>query len=147
MDIPATELIARAVIRRDEHLLLARQIGKAWSFLPGGHVEPGEHIEAALRREITEELGTTAEITGFVGAVEHGYTENEIAHHELNLLFGVTLDVPEPTSQEEHLEFHWVPLGQLAETNVRPASLKDALVTAEESVPFWRGLPTPSRAR
>ncbi|SFE63853.1 thiopeptide-type bacteriocin biosynthesis domain-containing protein [Actinopolyspora alba] len=137
-----TELIARAVIRRNEHILLAHQIGKAWSFLPGGHVEPGEQIETALRREIAEELGTTAEITGFVGAVEHGYTENEVTHHELNLLFDVTLDAPEPTSQEKHLEFHWIPLDQIAETNVRPASFKDALVTAEVSVPFWRGLPT-----
>ncbi|SFT42808.1 hypothetical protein SAMN04487904_10222 [Actinopolyspora lacussalsi subsp. righensis] len=66
----------------------------------------------------------------------------ELAQYVASLLFTVTLDVPEPTSQKKHLEFHWVPLGQLTETNIRPTNIKDALVTAKNSVPFWRGLST-----
>ena len=31
-----------------------------WDF-PGGHVEPGEHPQDALRREVAEELGVTLE--------------------------------------------------------------------------------------
>lgn len=57
MSAGTTEIIARAVIRRDGQLLLVRQRTKSWSFLPGGHVEPGERVEVALVREIAEELG------------------------------------------------------------------------------------------
>ncbi len=140
MSAATTEIIARAVIRRDGHLLLVRQRTKSWSFLPGGHVEPGEGVEVALVRELAEELGTDAKMAGFVGAVEHGYVEDGITHHEINLVFEVSIDTAEPVSQEEHLEFHWLPLDQLADTDVRPSALKNALVTAgEDSTPFWHG--------
>lgn len=136
----STEIIVRAVIRRDEHLLLARQIGKSWSFLPGGHVEPGERVEPALVREIAEELGTEAKIASFVGIVEHGYVEDGVTHHELNLVFEIALATEDPTSQENHLEFHWLPLADLPDTDVRPTALKNALLaTAGERIPFWHG--------
>ncbi|MGH3433933.1 MAG: NUDIX domain-containing protein [Thermocrispum sp.] len=80
---PATtiELIARAVIRHDGSLLLARDHTTSSSFLPGGHVEPAERVQAALVRELAEELGTGARIGDFVCAVEHGYVEHGVAHH------------------------------------------------------------------
>ncbi|WP_116046394.1 NUDIX domain-containing protein [Amycolatopsis palatopharyngis] len=139
MGAAATEIIARAVIRRDGHLLLATQRTKSWSFLPGGHVEPGERVEPALIREITEELGTEATIARFLGVVEHGYIEDDTTHHELNFVFEVDLADSEPTSQEAHLEFHWCPVDDLAESDVRPRTLKDALLApADEQTPFWR---------
>jgi 8-oxo-dGTP pyrophosphatase MutT (NUDIX family) len=134
----ATEIIARAVIRRDDQILLARQRTKAWSFLPGGHVEPGERVEMALVRELAEELGTEAKVAGFVGVVEHGYVEDDVTHHELNLVFEVAIATDEPVSQEDHLTFHWLPLDQLGDSDVRPGSLKAALLAAgEDRTPFW----------
>jgi 8-oxo-dGTP diphosphatase len=133
-----TEIIARAVIRRNGQLLLARQRTKSWSFLPGGHVEPGERVESALIREIAEELGTEAKITGFDGVIEHGYVEDNVAHHELNLVFEVAITGTEPAGQEDHLEFCWLPLSQLSAADVRPGSLKDALLAAgDDRTPFW----------
>jgi 8-oxo-dGTP diphosphatase len=138
MSAATTEIIARAVIRRDDQILLARQLTKKWSFLPGGHVEPGERIELALVRELSEELGTDAKITGFVGLVEHGYVEDDVTHHELNLVFEVALASGEPVSQEDHLIFNWLPLDQLADADVRPGSLKNALLAAgDDRTPFW----------
>jgi 8-oxo-dGTP diphosphatase len=139
MSAAATEIITRAVIRRDGRLLLARQRTKSWSFFPGGHVEPGERVEAALIRELAEELGTNdVKVTRFVGAVEHGYIEDGTTHHEINLVFDVDLGSAEPTSQEDHLEFHWLPTDHLADADVRPGGLKNALLTAGE-IPFWHG--------
>jgi 8-oxo-dGTP diphosphatase len=138
MSAATTEIIARAVIRRDDQILLARQRTKSWSFLPGGHVEPGERVEVALARELSEELGTEAKVAGFVGVVEHGYVEDDVTHHELNLVFEVAIANDEPVSQEDHLIFHWLPLDQLADTDVRPGSLKNALMAAgDDRTPFW----------
>jgi 8-oxo-dGTP diphosphatase len=136
----ATEIIARAVVRRDGEILLVRLRGESWSFLPGGHVEDGERVESALVREIAEELGADAEITRFVGVVEHGYVDDGVAHHELNLVFEVALDDTEAVSREDHIEFHWLPLDRLADTDVRPGSLKAALLAAQrDGTPFWHG--------
>ena len=58
---PITEVVAAVLTQPDGRVLLAqRPPGKAyagyWEF-PGGKVEPGESLEAALAREIKEELG------------------------------------------------------------------------------------------
>ena len=58
-----TRLIVVAVVTDDEgRVLLCRMAPDRGVFpgqwaLPGGGVEPGERIEAALRREVREELG------------------------------------------------------------------------------------------
>lgn len=77
MSAATTEIRVRAVVRRDGQLLVARQRTKSWSFLPGGHDEPGEPVEAALAHELDEELGTDVKFAGFLGAVEHGYVEDD----------------------------------------------------------------------
>ncbi|WP_433756389.1 NUDIX domain-containing protein [Nocardia sp. CA-135398] len=134
--IVATEIIARAVIRDGGRILVARERGKTWVFLPGGHVEPGEPVESALLRELAEELGTAGRILGFAGVVEHGYTDQGNAHHEVNLIFDAELD-DTPVSQEEHLEFDWLPIDQINAADLRPTALKALITNGTRS--FWHG--------
>lgn len=58
-------VVAVILRRADEVLLCHRSPGRRWYpdvwDFPGGHVLPGEDPEAALRREITEELGAELE--------------------------------------------------------------------------------------
>ena len=54
--------IVNALLVQDGEILLARRAphraayANCWSF-PGGHVEPGEDLDAALAREMEEEIG------------------------------------------------------------------------------------------
>lgn len=140
----AIEVIARAIITRDDgSLLVARQRGRDFVFLPGGHVELGEPAERALAREIHEELGADAKVGGFTGAVEHIYTDSGQQHHELNLIF--TAEVSEQAvSQEPHLEFLWVPANEIAECDLRPSPVRD-LVAPLTTAPQWSGAISPAR--
>ncbi|MGA1530156.1 MAG: NUDIX domain-containing protein [Kiritimatiellia bacterium] len=44
------------VVNRDGHILVVNQRGNSWS-LPKGHLDPGEDLMTAARREIYEESG------------------------------------------------------------------------------------------
>jgi 8-oxo-dGTP diphosphatase len=58
-----------AIFRGREVLLIQRGKGGPlqglWS-LPGGHIEPGEPVRAAALREVREEAGIVAELTGLL---------------------------------------------------------------------------------
>lgn len=53
---------------QDRILLVRHASGELWT-LPGGHVETGETIFAALKREIMEELGLGVKIVGVENSV------------------------------------------------------------------------------
>ncbi|MCU0454227.1 MAG: NUDIX domain-containing protein [Bacteroidetes bacterium] len=77
--------VAVAIILRDSHVLVCqRKRGSRyelkWEF-PGGKVEPGESLEACVRRELREELA--AEVGPVVG------TESEMSYYEDGGMFEV----------------------------------------------------------
>ena len=72
--------VVAAVIERSDRRLLIGQRRRSdtsalkWEF-PGGKVERGETPEAALARELLEELGTTLRKCTPIGRVVHKYAE------------------------------------------------------------------------
>ena len=86
---------AVALIDRDGRVLLARRpegkpMAGLWEF-PGGKIEPGETPEAALIRELDEELGinTAASCLAPLSFASHSYSasDNRTAFHLLMMLY------------------------------------------------------------
>lgn len=119
--------MVRAVILRRGQVLVA-QAGHA--FLPGGPIERGEPAEAALLRELREELAVEARVAAYLGAIELTYGN----HHEIGHFFHVTADAlacgGDPVSAEAHLRFHWAGVDDLGGLGVLPRPLQSL-------VPRW----------
>lgn len=80
--------VVAAVVRDGEKLLLTQRppggaLGLQWEF-PGGKLEPGESPEAALVREVHEELGVAATPHDTLAVHEHDYAHG--VHVELTFV-------------------------------------------------------------
>jgi 8-oxo-dGTP diphosphatase len=107
--------VVAAVIERDSRILICqRRKGQAhelkWEF-PGGKMEAGETPEAALRRELREELAIEAEIDGEITRYEYSYPNRPAI---LLIFFRVTRFTGEPRNLVfERME--WEPRERLPE--------------------------------
>ncbi|NPA31859.1 MAG: A/G-specific adenine glycosylase [Chloroflexi bacterium] len=105
--------VVAGVARRGETVLLAQRpahkmLGGLWEF-PGGKVEPGEDLAAALRREWREELGVDAEPGPELGVFRHAYSHFRITLHALSVLR--VHGEPRPL---QAAAVRWVPVSELA---------------------------------
>ncbi|MCF4167050.1 (deoxy)nucleoside triphosphate pyrophosphohydrolase [Zavarzinia compransoris] len=118
-------LVAAAVlVDPDRRILLAkRPVGKSlaglWEF-PGGKVEPGESPEAAVIRELDEELGINVREPCLAPLTFASH-----AYEQFHLLMPVFVcrrweGMPEA---REHAELAWVPRMRLGDYPMPPADL------------------------
>ena len=87
--------VAAAIIRQDGRILIVQrpetaEMGGLWEF-PGGKIEPGETPQAALVREIAEELGVPVAVDDLYHITRHTYPRGLTVHlrfYECRLLGG-----------------------------------------------------------
>ena len=115
--------VVAALAAKEGRLLIAqrpmgRHMGGKWEF-PGGKLEKGETPEAALRRELNEELGVDADIGPIRAAIPYSYPEKDVL-----LLFYVARLMGEPKPIDE-AALAWVTPDELAGYDLAPV---DALM-------------------
>ena len=122
--------IVCGILRKGDRLLVTRRregshLAGAWEF-PGGKARPGEALEAALRREVEEEIGVTFAEACLIHVKEHAYADRTVLLH-----FYLCLDPREEPSSLEGQELRWIGLAELEEIEV-PAANREVLELLRE---------------
>lgn len=107
--------VAGAVINDGRLLLVHRSPASrinpdVWDLF-GGHVNPGEHPDEALRREANEELGIEVLALGRLGSIHIPAGPVVVHVYEVSSWWGE----PVNAAPEEHTEIRWFDAGDLPE--------------------------------
>lgn len=132
--LPDIRNAARAVIIRDEQLLLLRKEGggKPERYaLPGGGQDTGETLQQALVRECREEIGTTVSVGRLLFVADFFKlrdTSPPSTRHVVELMFLCHVPGDYTPASGYHPDKHqtgvvWMPLGELEQIVLYPVSL------------------------
>ena len=125
-------LQARALICHDGKVLVARPKGRKHTSLPGGHVETGEGMVVALRREMIEECGRRIQNERYLGVVEQSWMEGDA--HQWEVVHYFFAEIPDlatdanVVSKEEKLEFLWIAPEDFEKENFLPLSVRELII-------------------
>jgi ADP-ribose pyrophosphatase YjhB (NUDIX family) len=110
----APEVAVGAVVVKDGALLMVRRGREPaegrWT-IPGGRIEHGETIEAAVAREVREETGLLVEVGWLLGI-------HEVIGDRHFVILDYDAEAPdgqEPVAGDDAAEVRWVPLEEVAQ--------------------------------
>ncbi len=116
-------IVCAAIRNRDGKILIARRkpekiLGGFWEF-PGGKLEAGEELEAALRRELREELAIEIQNVELLHVEPHVY-----GHGQVLILFYTADWKTGELTLTDHDEVAWCEVSKLQNYNLLPANQK-----------------------
>ena len=129
------QLAVSAAIFRDDKVLLvrrARSPGKGFYSLPGGRVEFGESLHAALTREVDEETGLAIDIVGLAGWREVLPSAGGSGHY-LIMSFAARWLAREPLLNDELDDFRWLPPDELGDLRLT-GGLQEVIQSAQRLI-------------
>ena len=105
---PHPRLTVDAVAIRHDKVLLVRRgnppFEGSWA-LPGGFVDRGERLEAAVLRELVEETGVVGEVLGIVGA--YSRPDRDPRGHTISVVYAVSADDGDVVGGDDAAEAAW----------------------------------------
>ena len=111
--VPHHQIVVAVIDKRGRFLIGQRpgdaMLGRLWEF-PGGKLEDGETHEAALRRELQEEVGIDIDVGDHLATVDHAYSHFKVTLHVYRCRH--TGGKPQP---RYHVALKWVPRSQLGQ--------------------------------
>ena len=115
------EVVAAVIIEQQRVFATQRGYGEwqGWWEFPGGKLEAGENPEAALRREILEELATHVEVRERLCTVAHDYPNFHLTMHCY-----LCRVVAGNLSLLEHNASRWLSRSELEEVQWLPADVE-----------------------
>ena len=131
---PTIRNAARALIMRDNHILLLRKQdgdrGERFA-LPGGAQDPGETLQDALNRECLEEIDTRVRIHELVGVADYFKPRATLppsTRHVVEFLFRCSVPGDYTPRNGNRPDRHqvgvlWASIAGLEELQLQPASL------------------------
>ena len=121
---------ASALVVRDGRLMLTRRARPPYEGMwdvPGGFVEPLEHPEQAVRRELFEETGLEIAVGPLIGIFTDVYGEDGVA--TFNLYYAASVLSGEERSADDVSEIGWFELAEIPVDEVAFANGREAIVT------------------
>lgn len=140
--VPGIRNGVRAVILKDDHLLLLRkeyEDGSQRYVLPGGSQDMGETLAVALQRECQEEIGTDVSISGLLYLADYFKprdTEPPSFRQQVEYFFLCKVPDAYQAQNGYRPDKHqaavvWVALDQLTSINIFPAELSRLFLDGE----------------
>ncbi len=121
--LPPVAVVCAILFKEGRILLAQRPPGKKlagqWEFA-GGKIEPGESAEAALHRELREELGCLVRITRELAPVTHDYPWCRVVMTPFVCELAPGSAEPHP---HEHTALAWVKPEALRDYDLAPADV------------------------
>ena len=104
--------------------------------LPGGFVDFGETGEAAVRRELREELGIEVNDPAYLFSLPNIYPYRNVTYHTLDMVFLVRLDsIPEIAPADDVLDVLWVARDSIDPSAIGFPSIRAALQRYASAAP------------
>jgi ADP-ribose pyrophosphatase YjhB (NUDIX family) len=129
------QIAVSAAIFRDSQILLvrrARSPAKGFYSLPGGRVEFGETLHAALHREVDEETSLQIEIVDLAGWREVVPGPAGGGHY-LIMSFAARWVAKEPVLNDELDDFKWLPPDSLGDLKLT-GGLREVIQSAQRLI-------------